>query len=278
MITVVGTGYTGKRILKRIADATGISRSVPTGIDAARIRVVDLDGGSTRIEASEQIVYTVPPGDGNDDDPRLETFLRALARPARRIVYLSTTGVYGDRRGERVTEDDPVDPQTSRARRRAAAERQLETWCGEHGTELVVLRVPGIYGPGRLGIDRLRAREPMLAEADAGPGNRIHVDDLVGVCIRAAEPDAPAGVYNVGDGDHRSATAFSKAIAFELGIEPGPEVDWPTAEDTFSPMRLSFLKESRTIDTTKMTRQLDYAPRYADPTDGIRASLDEDAS
>jgi nucleoside-diphosphate-sugar epimerase len=193
-----------------------------------------------------------------------------------RLVYLSTTGIYGNRNGERVNETSEPHPESARAERRLAAERILAEWCiGRHTTALV-LRVPGIYGPGRLGTDSIRASMPVLEEKDANPGNRIHVDDLATCCIAALSPDVRDGVYNVGDGDHRSGTWFTNEVARQAGLPPPPTISLAEARKTFSPMRLSFLRESRIVDTTKMREVLGVIPKYADAADGIAASLAEE--
>lgn len=267
---VAGVGYTGRRVLAAVPDAIGLNRSP---VDDLAVQIVDLDAEFRLpdLDTPYTLLYTIPPAD--DDDPRLARLLEALDPLPRRIVYLSTSGVYGDRGGARVGEDSPTDPRTERARRRVSAERLLSEWCTKGDVELRVLRVPAIYGPGRLGLDRLRADEPILAESDAAPGNRIHVDDLVACCVAALTSAAPGGIYNVGDGDHRSGSAFSLAVARIAGLPAPTQVSMDEAEKTFSAARLSFLRESRRLDTSKMRDELGVLPRFADPEDGIRASL-----
>jgi nucleoside-diphosphate-sugar epimerase len=114
---------------------------------------------------------------------------------------------------------------------------------------------------------------PVLDERSANPGNRIHVDDLVQCCVAALSAEAPAGIYNVGDGDHRSSHWFSNEVARQLGLPAPPEISMADARQQFSPQRLSFMSESRIVDTTKMREVLGVTPRYADLEDGIRASL-----
>lgn len=278
MITVVGTGYTGARILGRLPGAIGISRSPVEGVDPKRILRLDLDGDiGASIPVGDSVIYTVPPAAGSAD-PRLVRFLAALGEVPRRFVYLSTTGVYGDHEGGLVSERTPAVPETDRARRRLAAEQLVLSWAQDHAVEAVILRVPGIYGPGRLGTDRVRSGEPQLAEAEVGPGNRIHVDDLVEACILAAEPGAASGVFNVGDGDHRSSTWFTQEVARQLGAPPLPEISREKAQQAFSAMRLSFLNESRLVDTARIREALNFMPRYADASEGIRASLKEECA
>ncbi len=198
---VTGTGYTGRRVLNRLPvdSAVGLSRSM---IDSDRpVEPLDLDTATTLpvpLPSRYSVVYTVPPK-GAPPDRRLRRFLAMLAPPPERFVYISTTGVYGDCGGKTVTEASPVNPSGERAERRVSAEALLSAWADDNDCQLVILRAPGIYGPGRLGIERIEAGLPVLSEDDANPGNRIHVDDLASCCIAALSASAPAGIYNVGD-------------------------------------------------------------------------------
>ena len=272
---VTGTGYTGRRVLSRLpVDSTaGLSRSK---IDSDRpVEPFDLDTATAlpiQLASPYCVIYTVPPK-GPPPDPRLQRFLAMLAPPPERFVYISTTGVYGDCGGKAVTEATPVNPSSERAERRVAAEKQLFEWTSHNDCHLVILRAPGIYGPGRLGIERVQAGLPVLSEDEANPGNRIHVDDLASCCIAALSASVPAGIYNVGDNDHRSPTAFTSEVARQLGLPAPPQISLEDARVEFSPQRLSFMTESRRVDTSKMREVLGVTPRYANPEDGIKASL-----
>ena len=277
-VFVVGVGYTGRRLLSRLDEPVGVSRSDNPDL-AIPIVQLDLDSDdpvSLDVHAADSLVYTVPPSREAENDVRLERLLSGLATAPARIVYLSTTGVYGNRDGATVTEETPIAPATERAKRRASAERSLSDWCARNGSALIILRVPGIYGPGRLGTDRLAAGTTMIAESEAGPGNRIHVDDLTSCVLAALAPAVPAGIYNVGDGDYRSSTWFLGEVARQSGL-PGPEsVSREEALRTFSPMRLSFLLESRRVDVGKMLKLMRPALAYTNPAAGIAAALAEE--
>lgn len=272
---VTGTGYTGRRVLGRLPvdSAVGLSRSM---IDSDRpVAPFDLDTATAlpvQLPSRYCVVYTVPPK-GPPPDQRLQRLLAMLAPQPERFVYISTTGVYGDCGGRAVTEATPVSPSSARAERRVAAETLLSEWTGDKACQLVILRAPGIYGPGRLGIERIEAGSPVLSEDEANPGNRIHVDDLASCCIAALSASAPAGIYNVGDNDHRSPTAFTSEVARQLGLPAPPQISLEDARVEFSPQRLSFMTESRRVDTSKMRNVLGVTPRYANPEDGIKASL-----
>lgn len=269
---VAGTGYTGKRVLERLpADSVaGISR---TPIDTDRpFYQYDFDDDADwplDLPDTYAVLYTSPP-DG-EDDHRLRTFLSVLPHPPARFVYISTTGVYGDCGGATITESHPVDLSNTRSTPRISAERCVNGWAEKHGCEHVILRVPGIYGPGRLGIERLEGGGAVLREEDANPGNRIHVDDLATCCIAALADDVPSGIYNVGDGDHRSSTWFTDEVARQAGLPEPRKISRAEAAQEFSPMRLAFLASSRRVDTTKMREVLGVTPRA--PEEGIRDSL-----
>ena len=282
---VAGCGYVGRRLattLVRSRTVVALARSAGSdaGLAADGIagRSVDFDkvepASLASIADDSGIVYLAPPPPDGDHDARLRQFLAALgdARPAA-FVYLSTTGVYGDTRGERVDESSPTVPGSERARRRLDAESAARDWCAARGVRWVSLRVPGIYGPHRLPLDRLRRGEPALRPEDAGPGNRIHVDDLVSACVAAL--DRPVdGVINVGDGDHASTTVYLQRVAALAGLPAPRLVTREEATTQIGPGMLEFLVESRRVDTRRMRDELGVVPRH-DLDSGVAASLAE---
>lgn len=272
---VTGVGYTGRRVLALLPHESviGLSRAAQD-IDRSTT-LFDLDSATTlpvALPPRYAIIYTVPPK-GDAPDARLQRFLAMLEPAPQRFVYISTTGVYGDVAGATVSEVTPVKPANERSGRRVAGETLLAAWCGKNACYLVILRAPGIYGPGRLGLDNIRSRMPVLSEEDANPGNRIHVDDLAACCVAALAENAPAGIYNVGDNDHRSSTWFTCEVARQAGLPAPSQISREAANRQFSPARLSFMAESRRVDTRKMREVLGVTPRYANPEDGIAASL-----
>ena len=282
---VAGCGYVGRRLattLARSRPVVALARSAgnDAGLAAHRVagRSVDFDkvepASLASIADGSGIVYLAPPPPHGDHDARLRRFLAALgdARPAA-FVYLSTTGVYGDARGERVDESSATVPGSERARRRLDAESAARDWCAARGVRFACLRVPGIYGPHRLPLDRLRRGEPALRPEDAGPGNRIHVDDLVSACVAAL--DRPVdGVINVGDGDHASTTVYLQRVAALAGLPAPRLVTREEATAQIGPGMLEFLVESRRVDTRRMRDELGVVPRH-DLDSGVAASLAE---
>jgi nucleoside-diphosphate-sugar epimerase len=193
----------------------------------------------------------------------------------RRLVYLSTTGVYGDCGGEWVDESRPVAPKVPRARRRWHAEQTLRSWSDASGCELIVLRVAGFYGPGRLPLERLKQHLPLVREEEAPFTNRIHVDDLATACLRAARLPMQSGIFNVSDGCHWSRTEFFARVAREAGLPVPPRLAAAEVKARLSELAWSFIAESRRIDNRRMRERLGVRLRYPDPADGIAASLAE---
>jgi nucleoside-diphosphate-sugar epimerase len=273
---VVGTGYVGQRFLAQQGNESAIGLSRSPMASTHQTGLIDLDAGTPlplTLPGQYAVLYTVPPSDKSLSDVRLEHLLGALKPGPERFVYISTTGVYGNRDGAAVDEETPVNAESDRASRRVAAELALQSWGAEHDCSVVILRVPGIYGPGRLGVERIRDGMPVIEESDTGPGNRIHVDDLVNCCVAALAADAPEGIYNVGDGDKRSSTWFSNEVARQCSLPAPPTISMQEAGREFSPMRMSFIRESRSVSTQKMRDVLGVTPKYANAEDGIRASL-----
>jgi nucleoside-diphosphate-sugar epimerase len=237
--------------------------------------LLNLDETPARVDLDGQVVfYSVPPAPSGARDDRLERFLgNADGRP-RRVVYLSTTGVYGDARGAPVDEETPPAPQTERAARRLAAETTLRQWADPRGISWCILRIPGIYGPGRLPLDRLRHRDPAIDPQEATPGNRIHVEDLASACVAAGgAPQAHRRIYNVTDGSSDSLTAFLQRVARLCGLPAPPLISRAEARRLASAASWSFLSESRRVDNRRMLDELGVAPVYRDLDAGIRASL-----
>jgi len=288
-VLIVGCGDIGQRVAQRYrADGVSVTGVVRSEASAARLRRLgikpapaDLDRAlpSGTLPTRGKIVhYHAPPPREGQNDRRMQHFLDSIpasARP-RRIVYLSTSSVYGDCEGEWVTEDREPDPASDRGRRRLAAEQLLGGWCAERGVECVTLRVPGIYGPGRLPIKRLQSGTPVVDEQECPYSNRIHGEDLTSASLAAAERGVDGGVYNVSDGTPTTMTDYFMQVADALGLDPPPVVSMDEARETLTPAMLSFLSESKRLDNTRMREQLGVTLQYPDLDKGLAASVRDD--
>jgi nucleoside-diphosphate-sugar epimerase len=287
-VLIVGCGYVGRRVaalhLARGEPVLGVVRSeasaqaleragiaaAPADLDAALLPDLPTRGTG--------VYYFAPPPERGTTDPRIAAFVASLAQSGqpRRIVYVGTTGIYGDCGGEWVDESRPANPSVDRARRRWDAETRLREWSAATGGELVVLRVAGIYGPDRLPLDRLRRGLPMVAADEAPWTNRIHVDDLATVCV-AAMDRAPSGdVYNVSDGHPGNMADYFNRVADLVGLPRPPVIRLADAGGQLSEGLLSYLRESRRLDNRRMLRELGVTLRYPTLDAGLPGCLATD--
>lgn len=287
-VLIVGCGDVGRRIARRVRElGVPVCVLLRSEASAARLRalgvearIADLDAPpfSDLPTAGATVHYLAPPPSVGMGDPRLARFLeQAAAAPPRRIVYVSTSGVYGNCGGALVDESRAPHPESDRARRRLDAEKQLLPWSVRHGVSAVILRVAGIYGPGRLPVARLRAGTPVVCPEQAPYSNRIHAEDLARVCIAAAERGVAGGIYNVADGETGSMTDYFYAVADRLGLARPPCIPLAEAEKVLGPRMWSFLRESRRLDVSRMRRELGIELLYPGLESGLAASLAEEA-
>ncbi|TVP76122.1 NAD-dependent epimerase/dehydratase family protein [Thioalkalivibrio sp.] len=276
-ILIVGLGYVGHALARALEDLgipwVGLRRQLEGN---PRIRCVDLDAEVIDLADvdTRRVVYLAPPPKDSEGDPRLRRVLEALdERPPDRFVYASTTGVYGNQDGAEVDENAPLRAATARALRRLDAEQALVAACERWGTRWAVLRLPGIYGPGRLREEQIRAGLQVPCPEICPPGNRIHRDDIVDVILRLLEDDAPTGFFNLADNEHMSSTDFARTVADRIGVELPPCIPDLEAYYAAHPGMASFLREQRRIDSSRIRKALNWSPRYDTALAGIAASL-----
>jgi len=285
-LLIIGCGDTGRRLAALYREegrqVTGLVRSEGSvrALEAAGIRPIrcDLDAGDlpSLPSGGAKVFYFAPPVDVGSDDVRIERLLEHLeltGLPAR-FLYMSTTGVYGDCEGRWIDEDEPLRPSTYRAQRRISAEQAVQRWCREQGIEWVVLRVPAIYGPGRLLTERLRSGMPTVKPEECSFTNRIHIDDLVSVCHRAMARAPGGSVYNVSDGHPSTITDYLFLLAELTGMPKPPLISMQDAERMLSPSIMSFMKESKRIRNDKLLQEVGITLHYPDLSSGLKASLE----
>jgi len=283
-VSIIGCGYTGQRLAERLRELGAPVRGFATRVESLRkisaagaeaLRL-DLDAATAPIDFTGHVVYYAVPPARRAGDPRLERFLDGVLGAPKRLVYLGTTGVYGNQAGARVNEDTPPAPNTDRATRRLAAEIALRAWAESRLVSWCVLRVAGIYGPGRLPLDRLLRPVPAIALNEAAPGNRIHVTDLVTVCVAAGfAAAADRRIYNVTDGNEHSHTEYLQRVAAIAHLPSPPLISRAEAERTHFSLPSRSRAESRRVDSGRMLTELGVALKYHDVDAGIRASLAE---
>ncbi|WP_375397625.1 SDR family NAD(P)-dependent oxidoreductase [uncultured Sphingomonas sp.] len=245
---VFGLGYAAAVIARRLAgagwriDATGSAGNIAFD-DGRAVRAA--------LAAASHVLSSVPPGDG---DPVLARYRDALA--GKWLGYLSSTGVYGDTGGAWVDESAPIG---GRRPARDAADRQ---WLALGAR---VFRLPGIYGPGRSALDRVRQGTAHRVGLAGQVFSRIHVDDIAIGVIAAL--DGPPGAYNLADDLPAGQDAVAAFAATLLGLPPPPFVDLATLS---APAR-AFYAENRRVSNLRARRVLGWHPAYPDYRAGLRA-------
>ncbi len=254
-IFIFGLGYTAGRIAAAL-EAQGWE-AISTGRDGT-LRFDDSSNVRLALADASHILSSVPPG-GTGCDPVLDHYGDALGGKA--LVYLSSTGVYGDAQGAWVDETAP----TGTGRRTARAEADAE-WL-KLGAR--VLRLPGIYGPGRSALERVESGAARRIAIADQVFSRVHVDDIVSAATLAL--NAPAGAYNIADDAPCSQNEVIEHACRLLG-QPLPPLQ-TLDEANLSPMALAFYGENRRVANRKAKRVLDWQPRYPSYREGLADCL-----
>lgn len=235
--------------------------------DPAEIPPIDVSGQS--------LIYLVPPPGGGIVDQRARNFVAAISKhaPPLKIVYMSATSVYSTRDGSVVTENSETMPTSAMGKRRLDAENVFLQYGADNNVPVIILRVSGIYGPGRLPLTQISSGQPLLLESESGPSNRIHADDLADICMAAIAKGSGGDIFNISDGRPCSMTEYFNAVADALGMPRQPQVTMEEARKVMTPLMLSYVSDSRIIDNTRMLERLGVSLRYASMHEGIAASL-----
>ncbi|TDR27843.1 SDR family oxidoreductase [Hydromonas duriensis] len=229
--------------------------------------VCDLDDANFDMlpKSAQAVLYTAPPPHVGRCDTRLAALLShwlAHGGAPRHLVYISTSGVYGDCAGAWVDETCPLNPESERAVRRADAERQLMDFAKRHGMTLTILRAPGIYSLERLPLERLRRGLPVLNEDEDGFSNHIHADDLAMMCVAALAQPSGIKVYNASDDLPLKMGDWFCLLAKAAGLPAPPRMERTALEAALPPMQWSFVRESRRLSNEKIKNELAVRLRY----------------
>jgi nucleoside-diphosphate-sugar epimerase len=240
------------------------------------VTVVAFDGaaGSAELDVAiaqaDTVLVSVPPGAASD--PVLAVYGEALAQAAqlKSVVYLSSVGVYGDHHGEWVDEGSECHPGDGRNRRRLAAERAWQNLGIRSGAAVAVLRIAGIYGPGRNALENVRRGNTKRIVKPGQVFNRIHVADIAQAIDAAFERHAD-GIFNLADDE---PTPPGDPIVFAaklLGVEPPPEIPFAQAQPTMTEMAASFYADVKRVRNAKLKSDLGVVLRYPSYREGLSA-------
>jgi nucleoside-diphosphate-sugar epimerase len=274
-----GLGYCARRLVQREAwiEASGTARSAETvaalrreGIEAYQFDGTDADPGLEQaLGAAEAIVVSIPPRDGAG--ARVDRFgaVIAAAPALRRIVYYSTIGVYGDHAGEWVDETSATRTRTARGRARLEDEARWTAAARARGAEADVLRLAGIYGPGRNALVNVRRGEARRIIKPGQVFNRAHVDDIAEISRLVLTRGLNGQVWNVADDEPAPPQDVVAHAAALLGLEPPPEE--PFEQARLSPMAREFYADNKRASIAKAKAELGFAPAYPTYREGLKA-------
>jgi nucleoside-diphosphate-sugar epimerase len=268
----VTTRLTGQRVVgtvrnRETARAIGAAYS---GTQALIFGAPTIDAAiGERLASTTHLLVSIPPGES--DDPVLAHFADAIAVASdlKRIVYLSTIGVYGDHGGAWIDEEAPTEPNSARNRARVGAEREWIALGERAGKKISIIRLAGIYGPGRNSLVNLREGKARRIVKPGQVFNRIHVEDIARAIAAAFAPHAPSGIFNVTDDEPAPPQDVIAYAAELLGIEPSPQIDFDGADLT--PMVRSFYSSNKRVSNRRMKQQLGVTLAYPTYREGLRA-------
>jgi len=274
-ILIIGCGNVGERLVRSYRKQAHFFALTRNPGSKARLRelgvmpiVGDLDQRDTlnTLPRVDGVFHFAPPPSEGQVDTRTRHLIRALARNGnpRRLVYISTSGVYGDCGGAWVTESRATAPVNARAIRRVSAETQLRAWGVTQSVQVSILRAPGIYAEDRLPLQRIQRGTPALITSDDSYTNHIHADDLARLAWIAMFRARPQRVYHAVDAQPLKMGDWFDSCADAFDLPRPPRVTRDEAEGVLSEALLSFLRESRQLSNTRITRELRF--RYQYPT------------
>ncbi len=247
----------GARVVATTSNPARLSELRAAGLTPARVNL-DLPHELNRWAGwAQRVLHTVPPQSTGAQDERTRRAVRSLRLRGqlRQAVYVSTTGVYGDRQGAWVSETDGLRPTTPRAQRRVDAEGYWRAFMHPW----TILRAPGIYALDRAGgdpLDRIQRGVPVPAPADDVYTNRIHSQDLARACVLSLWSRAPYRAIHLADHSQTKLGEFFTALAQATGLRLPDQITMAQAQERLSPMALSFWGESRRLRTTRMSKEL----------------------
>ncbi len=244
--------------------------------------VADLDRAASLVRIAglaDIVLHFAPPPAGNTPgapvDTRTRRLLAALAKGKslpQHLVYISTSGVYGDCAGQQIDETRTLNPTTARAARRVDAERQLRRFGRQNGIPISILRAPGIYAADRLPIERLQKGTHALCDEDDVFTNHIHADDLAMLTCAALRYGRANRIYNASDDSQMKMGEYFDLVAERFGLPKAPRLSRSEANAQMSPLQLSFMSESRRLINHRIKTELHARLRYPLVQDGVDAA------
>jgi len=286
-ILIVGCGDVGLRVARLLGGRARIFALSHSPERYATLRAAgvtpiagDLDDRASLrrlVGLADAVLHFAPPPGEGETDPRTRRLLAVLScrpyasrrAPRAALIYISTSGVYGDCAGAVVPETRPARPHNPRARRRADAEGWLRAW-GRRGQGVAILRAPGIYAQDRMPAERVRKSLPAIVAEDDAYTNHIHADDLARLALAALFRGKPNRLYNAVDDSGLKMGDWFDVVADHLGLPRPPRLPRQEVIAAVTPAMRSFLNESRRLSNRRIKSELRFRLRYPTVREGLR--------
>jgi nucleoside-diphosphate-sugar epimerase len=277
-LLILGCGDVGMRLLPLVCDRFRVFAVTSQSSRCAELRaagavplVADLDQPASLARLARLariVIHLAPPQSDGHKDKRTRN-LTAILPDGATLVYISTTGVYGDCQGTLIDETRHVNPQNARARRRVDAEHMLRAWARRSHSCLAILRVPGIYAQDRLPTERLKNGTPALVQEHDVFTNHIHADDLAHIVALTLFRAMPCRIYHAVDDSRMKMGEYFDAVAEAFRLPKPPRLPREELKNAVSPMLLSFMSESRQLTNQRIKSELGVRLRYPTVSDGL---------
>lgn len=250
---ILGYGYCGyylaRELLKQKQSVTAIARTRKEAFDWPGLALIEQDiHQSINLDLSDTVLYyLIPPQAEGQQDVLLRTFLSHLHSKPAKVIYFGSSAVYGDHQGRWVDEQSPCHIKFDRQRRRLDAEQQWQQYGQQQQIPLILLRIAGIYGPGRLPLKAIKEEKPVLNPKQAPLSNHIFVKDLAGIAAQLALSDQSSAIFNVSDGQPKPMGSIQLELCRCLNYPIPPLLDVEQMLEQASPMMREFLDSSKSL-------------------------------
>lgn len=284
---IIGCGDIGRRVAKRLIQQGFEVSATSHSSNSEKLESIGINTFSADLDSPESlqninrsfdyVFYFAPPNSLGITDSRITGFLNSYLKThlCKRLLYISTTGVYGDQNEKWIDENTPTNPTVDRSLRRLNAEEQVKSFSQKFGVDFIIVRVAGIYSLEKLPINRLQHGKQILDRKLSGSSNRIHADDLAQICVTAILNSNTGEIYNATDGHPSTMSDYFIEVANTFDLPKPEEVDWKFAEENFTPAMLSYLKESKKISAEKIQQQLGITLKYPSLKEGLEQCLEQ---
>lgn len=283
-LLIIGCGDVALRAIPLLKQSYRVFALVRNAASFARLRAMgvepllgDLDnrGSLARIAGlADAVLHLAPPPNSGVHDTRTRNLLSALSQGQgrrrslpKRLVYISTSGVYGDCGGAWVSETHPLRAASPRAQRRVDAEMQIRNWARRNHVNASILRVPGIYAADRLPLSRVQQGTPGIVTSEDSYTNHIHADDLAYIVAVALQHGQACRVYHTSDDSHLKMGEYFDSVADAFGLPHIPRISRAEAQHVLPESLLSFMNESRRLTNQRMKSELKVKLRYSTVAD-----------